>query len=387
MYAWAKPHAGGPCDLLGTVCLQQLQGSNRGLMNRVVHSLFAWFIHCALILIAVSSGTAQTPAIEQEVLRRLDLIRSIQVTSDSAALERYNKQLDEAWTFFKSSKKEVLPILATQLRIEQSKEEPNDFLLLDIGYFMSIEGDEDTLYREEARTALFSLNPDDEVVAANQQQLFNFVHKVAGDKDPRVLDLVDRFYLHNRDRKLFFPQHAMTLDPTLICVFLYGIYGQGSEEHLIPLLDDPEVADRVIELLTWIGSSKSVEGVKNAMMVQRNYATFSRGLTFMMMSGGSAGKEVMLGIDLQSFDTESQQYYNKVKEAISGVSYKLMKDRFEGLPGDSELSDDEVKARLSEMYKNFGKDTVTNPMAILNSKTTNTVPHWRVTEYQIAYVL
>lgn len=336
-------------------------------MNRVVRPLIVWLMHCVLILIAVSSGIAQTLDIEQEVLHRLDMIRAIQVTSDSASLEQYNEQLDEVWTFFKNSKEEILPILANQLRIEQGKEKPNDFLLLDIGYFLYVEGDEDTLYKEEAREALFSLNPDDEVVAFNQQQLFYFVYKVAGDKDPRILGLIDRAFLYNRDRQIFVPQHSMSLDATLICVFLYGIYGQSSEDHLIPLLDDPEVANHVIELLIWIGSSKSVAGVKKAMMAQRNYTTFSRGLAYMMQAGGPVGKEVMLGIDLQAFDIESQQYYKKVKESISGASYKLMKDRFVGIPGDLELPDDELKTRLLEMHKNFGKDDKTNPMAILNS--------------------
>jgi hypothetical protein len=69
----------------------------------------------------------------------------------------------------------------------------------------------------------------------------------------------------------------------------------------------------------------------------------------------------------KDFDQKTLQYYNSVRNKIVSVTYESIKGGFEGFPGDSRLSDDEVKKRLALMYENYGKDEDTNPMAILNS--------------------
>lgn len=337
-------------------------------MNRVIQSMMLPAICCLFTVLAISPSAQETPDIERGILERLDLIRAINVTSDREVLTRYSEELDEAWAFFRDNKEAALPILVRQLRAEHEKQEPNDYMLLDVGYFLYIEGEQDSLYREQALQSLYSLNPLDDVVRANQQQLFGFVHRVAQDRDPRVLEFIDRAFLRSRDSRVFISQHSLDLDATLVCVFLYGVYGQGAEEHLLTLLDDSELVNPIIEVLIWIGSDNSIDDVKKAMVMHPNKDAFVRGLTFMMEIGGASGREFMLGLDLGPFDDESQQYFESVKKAIEDMSFEAYRDEFVKYFGDSTLPADEVRKRLSDMYDNYGKDDNTSPAAVLLSE-------------------
>ncbi len=336
-------------------------------MNRVIQSALVRTVCCLIVLATVSQVAGETPDVEQGVMDRLDRIRAITVTSDQELLSQYNDELDEAWTFFKDNREAALPILVRELTAEREKEDPDDYLLLDVGYFLCLESNEDPLYKEEARKALYSLNPDDEVVAANYQQFFHFVHAVAADKDPRVLELIDRAFLRKPDITVFVAQHSLTLDATLTCVFLYGIYGQGAEEHLITLLDDPGVLNRVIEVLIWIGSDRGIDAVNKAMTTHRNYDTFVRGFTFMMETGGPVGRDILLEIDMAGFDSASQQYYSNVRDAVASITYEAIRGGFAEGGADAKLPDDEIKKRLANMYETYGKDDETNPAAVFLS--------------------
>lgn len=319
------------------------------------------------ILVITAGRSVWADDIEKDVLDRLDRLRAIYVTSDDDSLANFNKQLDESWTFFNENKETVLPILAKQLSSERAKDEPNDFLLLDVGNFLLLEGREDKQYTDEAKEALFSLNPQSAIIQANFRQLFEFTHGVAADRDPRILSFIDKVFLYDPDCWVFIPQHSLQLDATLICVFLYGVYGRDSEAHLNMLLDDQTVVNRVIEILTWMGSPASLEQVKNATTARSDYETFTRVLGYMMRTAGPAGKEMVLGFDPAVLDSVSQEYFAQVIEAVKVVTYDALKSEFEGIPGDAELPDEQVKKRLSVMYENYGKDDSTNPAALLNS--------------------
>lgn len=334
-------------------------------MNKISKCLTTLLAGMVGYSLAFPSASSQATSTEQEVLRKLEQIRSIKVTSDTKLLDQYNKQLDESWKFFVRHKKEVLPVLNKQLGLELRKDKPSDFLLLDIGYFLYLEGD--TLYKEEAKRALFSLDHNREIIKRNYQQLFQFTHRVASDGDPRVLEFIDKAFLYKTGISIFVPQHAMTLDGTLMCVFLYGIYGPDSEKHLRTFLVNPNVVKRVIEILIWVGSNNSITQVKKVMIASRDYETFGRALAYMLQTGGPEGRKIMLGLNPKDFDERSQQYYDEGHEAIEAQSYEGLKARFSGFSGDAYLSDNEIKRQLSDMYANYGKDESTNPVAILNS--------------------
>jgi hypothetical protein len=302
--------------------------------------------------------------VEEETLERLAQIRAIKAEGDRSATDRYNKQLDEAWKFFGANKAVALPVLRRELALELKKDKPSQLVLLDIGYFIRLQ--QTASDKELAKQALFALDTHADIVRWNLQQLFLLSHAVASDRDPRTLAFLDKTFLRDQVTA-FIPQHALTLDETLVCVFLYGVYGQGAETHLRPLMAEGKLTHKVIEILVWIGSPESIPEVKAAMAGNRDYETFARVTTFMMQVGGPQGRELMLQIDPRSLDAKSAEYYGKIRKAIERTSYEAMRAQFSKLPGERNLPDDELKKRLSAMYESYGKDDKTSPEAVVSS--------------------
>jgi hypothetical protein len=313
----------------------------------------------ALVTVGASAGT-----VESETLMHLDKLRAVTTGADKKTTEQYNNQMNSAWTFFNANKKAALPTLRSQLSLELEMSQPNPLLLLDVGYF---------LYQQEtvsdkslAKRALFRLDPAAEIVRWNQQELFDFAHAVASDRDSRILDLIDKAFLKEKV-SLYVPQHALTLDETLVCVFLYGAYGSDSETHLKALLRDHKLTPKIIEILAWIGSPDSDQDVKTAMQASRDYETFARATAFMMKLGGPQGRAIMLRVDPKELDTKSQEYYGKIRKQVEAASYESLRGQFAGLPGHAKIDNEALKKRLSAMYANYGKDDETSPMDILDS--------------------
>jgi hypothetical protein len=162
------------------------------------------------------------------------------------------------------------------------------------------------------------------------------------------------------------PQHALGLNETLVCLFLYGIHGEDSEAHLRSLLKEKALARKILEILGWIGTPDSVPDVKAAMFADRSYETFNRGTTFMMKVGGPAGRGVMLALTPRDFDTQSQEYLERIRPQIDATSYVVLRKEF-SIGGDfAALTNDEVKKGLTKMYENHGEGFI-HPLAILDS--------------------
>jgi hypothetical protein len=245
------------------------------------------------LLLACLSSVATAATLQEQTASRLDQTRAIRAGQDAATTARYNADLDAAWRFFISQKPDVLPILRTELQAEMARQQPNDMVLLDTGFFLQTHGGVDD--KAAAREALFRLNPRADVVEANQQQLFAFTHAVAQDRDARVLDLIGRVFMPSSDT-IFIPQHALELDGTLTCVFLYGAYGADAEPAIRAHLRVPALAKRALEVLVWLGSPESVSEAAGAFRVYGDSETFERVTTFMMQAGGPAGRDFMLTI-------------------------------------------------------------------------------------------
>src|ERR1044072_6858296 len=137
---------------------------------------------------------AQT--IEQQTLEHLKQIKAIRADADEKTVDNYNKQLDEAWKCFEAKKSSVLPILRRELSLELQREQPNNMLLLDIGYYLRLQ--ESTADKELSKAGLFKINPAAEIVYVNQQQFFEFAYAVAADQDPRVLPFLDKDFLRQK---------------------------------------------------------------------------------------------------------------------------------------------------------------------------------------------
>jgi hypothetical protein len=316
------------------------------------------------MFLSLASVGSSAATIEQETLAHLDRIRAVRVGGDAKANEAYNKQMDEAWKFFNANQKSVLAILRRELSLESRKDKPNNLFLLDIGYYLYLH--KEVSDKELGKQALFRLDTTSEIIRSNQQQLFHFTHAVASDKDPKLLPFLDKTFLKEKVTA-FIPQHSLTLDETLVCVFLYGIYGQTAELHLKSLLKDRSLAQKVIEILIWIGSPDSIQDVKAAMTASRDYEAFVRATAYMMKIGGPRGRAIMLAIKPGDFDDKSREFYGKVKKDIEATSYSILRKQFTGIPGIAKLSGDDLKKRLSAMYENYGKDDEISPEAVLNS--------------------
>lgn len=323
------------------------------------------FIRSLLILLLVAAAApAGAATLEAQTAEKLQQIRAIRPGQGDQADDAYNKQLDAAWEFFNANKQQVLPILRRLLKAEIEGHEPNNLVLLDIGWYLheSELPDGKTLGRE----ALFHLDPRAPIVDRNRKEFFELVHAVAEDHDSRVLTLIDREFLRS-DKKIVIPEHSLELDGPLVCVFLYGAYGSDAESAVRAKLSDRSTANRAIEILIWLGSPESLPAVGAALSAAPNYETLSRVASYMMQAAGPAGREFMLKLDPAPLDAQARDYLSKNRDAVQATTFESIRKSSESLPGDKRLSDDEVKSRLSAMIGNFGKDDRTSPLAILDS--------------------
>lgn len=323
----------------------------------------AFFLLSAFWMICPLAYAA--PSVEQDVVAKLDQIRAIRVQTDPKALDIANRRMDDAWKFFTANKSRALPVIREQIAQELKHKQPNDLLLLDAGRFLY--SNDGAAGKAIAVQALLALNPSSEIVRANYQELFNFAFSLSRDHDPRVLPFIGKAFLGSDD-KIYIPQHALTLDGTLVCAFLYGAYGPDSETYLRTQLVNKRLARRVVEVLIWIGSPASVSDIKAAFAASPDDEMFARVTAFMMQAGGPAGRAYMLSVDPKTLRPASRDYLAKVRGAVEASTFKSIRAGFVGIPGDAHLSDPEVKIRLAAMIRNDGKDNRTSPLAILDSK-------------------
>jgi len=325
--------------------------------NRVSHFL-------AVLLALGAPAVCAAAPIEQEVASRVERLRRIDPRADAKAIERYNREMDEAWRFYEANDVDAVPVLRKALENELTKSSPHDLVLLDVGHFLYRTGTASD--RDLGKRALFAMNARSTIARPHAEEIFKFAHRVVAERDPRALAFVDRAFLE-ANTVIVIPQHAMTLEDTLIGVFLYGVYGEGAEAHLRAKLADPGLRNRVLEILIWIGSTESVPEVSRILAVNSGYETFIRAATFMMQAGGPEGRAAMVALDTRSLDDRSRVYYDRVSEAIKGQSYGGLHRALSRFPGDAKLDDKEVLRRLAAMAENYGKDDKTSPSAILDS--------------------
>ena len=315
----------------------------------------------AAVLCASRSDAA---TLEEEVVSRLNGLRSVEIVDDAQRTADFNAQMDAAWQYFAANEKEALPVLRAQLRAELALPHPNDLVLLDVGLFLYKSGSAEN--RAVALDALERLDMRAPIVTGNRRELFDFLHAIAQERDPRVLGLTDRAFLTTENQVVPAPG-GLRLDNTLLCVFVFGTYGPAAEDWLRNRLADKAVAKRVLEVLVWLGSPAAVPEAAAALDQTPDHETFMRVTTYMMQSAGPAGRGYMLSLDPARLETQSRDYLTKVRRAIQDMSAASFRTYFYALPGDTRLPDDEVARRVAAMIERAGKDDRTNPQAILDS--------------------
>ncbi len=307
---------------------------------------------------------ANAATLEDETLDRLNQIRNIRTGQSAQVIEGYNQQMDASWRFFTANKDAIAPTLRAQLREEMARPQPSDLLLLDIGYFLFLDGSAQD--QALGLDALFRLNPTSGIATENTQQLFQFAHAAARLHDTRVLQLIDQAFL-SMDQQIFIPQHALKLDSTLLCVFLYGAYGPEAEAALKARLNDKAVAQRALETLVWLGSPAALPEVRAALRASPDLPTVQRVTAYAMQAAGPEGRDFMLSLPAGLLDAPSKDYLSRVQANIRNTSFSSIHRSFERFSGKRTLPDAEVAARLEAMIENMGRDDHLNPLAILDS--------------------
>ena len=341
-------------------------------------------IAVALLLAAAACGgpspkpepggdNAPIPSAQRQAAAHVERMRTIRAAASPEEARKFNAWLDEAWKFFLANPKDALPVLRRELAAEMARKPRNDFLLLDLGYFLHEHGEPQD--RAPAREALLALDPAAPVMRFNEQELFDFTHATASDGDPRVLAFIDRAYLRTpRTLKLPVPPapggkepQALALDATGLCMALYGSYGPGAEAHLRRLLGEAAVRNRVLEILIWIGSPDSNADVRSTLLAAaRNYETFVRAATFLVRAGGPQGRFFLLGVNPATLDTRTREYYTKVRKPIAETGFAQLAKPFD-TEGKVRLPDEEMKRRFAAMNSGYGSGVRLPPEAIVHS--------------------
>jgi len=333
-------------------------------MKKSDASIARRFWSFAAIVLSLAASNSFAASFEDDVASSLGRLREVRVVSDPKLIAQYNSQMDAAWKLFSSDKGRSLPLLRAALQSELRASKPSDLLLLDAGYFVYVNDTAEG--KASAMDALAHIDFRTPVVAANKRELFDFMYAVSKSHDPAILPLIEKAFLTSDD-SIFVPQHALKLDGTLVCVFLYGAYGPESESVLKAKLADKVVAKRALELLVWLGTPASLPEVSRAVADSPSYDILTRVTSYMMQVAGPAGRSFMLALDSKKFDEPSKQYLAKVRAAIQETTFEKLKAGLARMPGDQQLPDDVLLARLDIMFKNYGVDDRTSPMALLNS--------------------
>jgi len=228
----------------------------------------------------------------------------------------------------------VIAVIRRSLAREMTQRLRNDFILLDLGYYLYDRGT--PADKELARTALFAIDPKAEIIRYNWQELFQFTQLIATSRDGRVLAFLDKAFL-GEPVSVRIPEADLTLDQGATCAYLYGAYGDGAEAHLKAMLKTPvtdkALTRKVLEVLTWIGSPVSNAEVKGVLMgASRDYDTFKRTTTFLMSSGGPQGRAVVLAVQPDDLDVWTRSYYDKIHAPARALTYRKLRDSLASTP-------------------------------------------------------
>jgi hypothetical protein len=309
------------------------------------------------------AGAAPIPNTQRQALAHVERMRGIGAAANADEARKYNAWLEEAWKFFLANPKDAVPVLRRELAVEMARKPRNDFMLLDLGYFLHEHGEASD--RGPAREALLALDPGAAVMRFNQQELFDFTHAAASDGDARVLAFIDRAFLRT-PRQLQLP-NGPALDATGACVVLYGSYGAAAQAHLRRLLADAGVRQRVLEVLIWIGTPESNADVRSALLAgAQDYETFVRGATFLIRAGGPQGRFFLLGIDAKVLGARGREYYTRIRKGVQDTNFETLARAFD-TEAKVRIPDEELKRRMGAMTSGYGSGERVPPEAIVRS--------------------
>ena len=301
---------------------------------------------------------------EADIQAALQHIRGLTVTQGAQATAAANQALDADWKVLSANKAAALPVMRSQYQAELAAKAPSQFFLLDIGYFLY--GDGVASDKAMALQGLMRLDTTSPIIQANTQELFNFAYAATRDHQPGMTAFVDRVFLPGQNH-VYVPQHALDLDPTLQCVFLYGVMGPDMETHLDDLLGQGVQMQRVLEVLNWLGTERSIPAATIVLKAHPNDAVFQRLVGYFMGVGGPTGRQSLLDLDKAGLSEVSRAGYSKLEPAVKAQDYPAMLTELQSLGPGEQIEDAAMRARLDAMVAHDGRDDAMAPASILMS--------------------
>jgi hypothetical protein len=295
-------------------------------------------------------------------------LRNVQPQKDEAQNAVINRRLDEAWKFLESHRAQALPALQTELQKALATDPIDQFFILDLANF---------LYRTDPKTngdvalrALARLDPTATVIKANHQELFDFARLFSLHKERRALAAIDKLFLDS-DAEIAVPQHAMGLNGTFVCVFLYGPFGADIDRHLVDVAKgNASRQKRVLGMMSIIGADAGLAFAADMLQgpALKDDEMFARAVGTLARLGGPKERKLLLSIDTRTLSETSRAYYLKIKPDITALSFDSLSASLVRDFGAQQLSDSEVRARLKKMLEHAGKDEDTKPNSIVAAK-------------------
>ncbi len=292
-----------------------------------------------------------------ELMAAIDSLRGIQPVAAGEDVEALNKKMDAAWTVLLGKKKSSIPLVEAELAKALRQDKPDQYFILDMSQLLlAMQGPQALTLAAQALSRIDGGAP---VIKVNTDGLFHLALSLA-QSGAAVLPQIDRLFLEEKaELKVFVVQHVLTLDSTLLCVFLYGSSGPDVEDHLLGKFGSnlaPYQAKRLLEILGWLGSEKSVPAAAPYLQ-GGDHELFARALKVMMALGGASGREAVLNLKAGGLSKESRAYLKKVLPNVKKAGYesqlRMLEEMAKPDPG---LSDAKLEARLEKMIKNYGKD-------------------------------
>jgi len=287
-----------------------------------------------------------------------------------------NQRLDRAWKTIEASGPAAIPVVRAALVAETARpEKPDYFFLLDASHLLATLDPQNQW--DAIAPALARIDPDDATIHANTEPYFRLCHQLAQTGRPDALPALLPF-LRVKQAMIFLPQHELRLNPTFMCIFLFGSYGPSSEDTLLERLDShPAERARILEILRWIGTGKSFAPVSKLYTPQQSYDILLRAFSALLAVGGEPGRKFLLETPVAAMDEKFRTYYARMHSIlmIPGFEFnacELQKTKHED--STKPLSRAELDQLLSRLDANSGNEDLRNPMAVLLSAGASDLP-------------
>lgn len=319
-----------------------------------------------LAIFAAACVCAASPT--DEVERNLDLLRGITIPDGSSAIARLNERMDTAWRFLEQHKAQALPRAKAELQQETNAKSPDQFFLMDVGFFL-IRNDPDVV--ELPLAALQHIDPTTGVIQANWQELFHFAMRLgaSGKLVDSYLTEMDRIFLPNSHSvKFFAAPHWVDLNPADQIGFVYGVVGGPAAAHFDKLIAAPgQYQALVLHTMSSVGSEADVPAVEAALYSATSFEQAAAAITALMEVGGSSGRAAVLRYDGSKTDAKTREYLNKIRNAVNGVDIAYFERQLTKVYPSKHLSKSAVRRALDQMDRHNGADDETPPIDVFRS--------------------